>query len=191
MIATANRPLGPMVASGAFRRDLYYRLHVIPLTLPPLRERGEDIDFLIDHFCTRFAGPRRVVVEPAARAYLRRHPWPGNVRELEHVLERAALLAAGPTITLADVALEDGLVPGREAADPRTSVATGEPAEMPAGASLAGLTVHEIERRLIMDTLRRTKDNRSHAAKMLGISVRTLRNKLAEYRAAGGADSAW
>ena len=95
------------------------------------------------------------------------------MRELEHVIERAALLAVGTTITLADVALEEELVAERA----------------PGGASLAGLTVHEVERRLILDTLRRTKNNRSHAAKMLGISVRTLRNKLAEYRASGQPDA--
>ncbi|HEY2388673.1 MAG TPA: sigma-54 dependent transcriptional regulator [Candidatus Binatia bacterium] len=185
VIATTNQALGPLVASGAFRRDLYYRLHVIPLTLPPLRERGEDIDHLIDHFCARFGSACQLVVEPAARAYLRRHPWPGNVRELEHVLERAALLAAGPTITLADVAVEDGLAAqvAWGAAPPSPDGAEAE--TLPTGASLAGLTVHEIERRLIMDTLERTRNNRSNAAKMLGISVRTLRNKLAEYRGTG------
>ena len=178
VIATANRALGPLVASGAFRRDLYYRLHVIPLTVPPLRERAEDVEALIDHFCERFRGGRTLHVEPEARAYLARHAWPGNVRELEHVLERAALLAAGESIGLADVALEDDLTGARppDAADD-------------AAGDFAGLTVHEMERRLILDTLRRTRNNRSHAAKMLGISVRTLRNKLAEYRAKGQSDA--
>ncbi|MBI3768924.1 MAG: sigma-54-dependent Fis family transcriptional regulator [Deltaproteobacteria bacterium] len=171
VIATANRPLGPLVAAAAFRRDLYYRLHVIPLTVPPLRERGEDVEVLIDHFCERFRGGRALTIEPAARVYLRRHAWPGNVRELEHVLERAALLAAGTTIALGDVALEDELTMERPAALSEAG-----------GGDFAGLTVHEMERRLILDTLQRTKNNRSHAAKVLGISVRTLRNKLAEYR---------
>jgi two-component system response regulator FlrC len=167
VIATTNRALGPLVASGAFRRDLYYRLHVIPLTLPPLRERREDIDLLVEHFCARFArGARPPALDPAARDYLQRHPWPGNVRELEHVVERALLLAAGPVITRADLALEEELRP------------------VGGSASLAGLTVHEVERRLILETLQRTNNNRSHAARMLGISVRTLRNKLAEYRVA-------
>jgi DNA-binding NtrC family response regulator len=178
VIATANRPLGPLVACAGFRRDLYYRLHVIPLTLPPLRERPEDIDALIDHFCERFRGGRALAVEPAARAYLRHHAWPGNVRELEHVLERAALLAAGTTIMLSDVALEDDL-----------GVEHGATPVAAAPAGMSGVTVHEMERRLILETLQRTKNNRSHAAKMLGISVRTLRNKLAEYRASGGVDA--
>ena len=94
--------------------------------------------------------------------------WPGNVRELEHVIERAALLATGGVITAADVQIDE------------------EPlAEPQATASLAGLTVHEVEKRLIMETLRRTNNNRSRAAEMLGISVRTQRNKLAEYRTGG------
>ncbi len=170
VIATTNRPLRALVASGAFRRDLYYRLNVIPLTLPPLRSRREDMDALIDHFCRRFAGDRPLTVDAAARAYLKRQPFPGNVRELEHVIERAALLATGGVIGAADVQIDEE--PIAEA--------------VPAG-SLAGLTVHEVERRLIMETLRRTNNNRSRAAEMLGISVRTLRNKLAEYRTGIGA----
>jgi DNA-binding NtrC family response regulator len=170
VIATTNRPLRALVASGAFRRDLYYRLNVIPLTLPPLRTRREDIDALIDHFCRRFAAGQSLSVDAAARAYLKRQPWPGNVRELEHVIERGALLATGGVITAADVQIDEEPL--------------AEPA--PTG-SLAGLTVHEVERRLIMETLRRTNNNRSRAAEMLGISVRTLRNKLAEYRSGGEA----
>jgi len=169
VIATTNRPLRGLVASGAFRRDLYYRLNVIPLTLPPLRARREDIDALIDHFCRRFATDRPLTVDAAARAYLKRQPWPGNVRELEHVIERGALLSTAGIITAADVQIDE------------------EPLSEPAvTASLAGLTVHEVERRLIMETLRRTNNNRSRAAEMLGISVRTLRNKLAEYRTGAG-----
>jgi len=169
VIATTNRPLRALVASGAFRRDLYYRLNVIPLTLPPLRARREDLDALIDHFCRRFAAEKPLTVDAAARAYLKRQPFPGNIRELEHVIERAALLATGGVITAADVQIDE------------------EPLSEPAATgSLAGLTVHEVERRLIMETLRRTNNNRSRAAEMLGISVRTLRNKLAEYRAGVG-----
>ena len=168
VIATTNRPLRALVASGGFRRDLYYRLNVVPLTLPPLRARREDIDALIDHFCRRFANGRALTVEAAARAYLKRQPWPGNVRELEHVIERAALLATAGVITAADVQIDEEPI-----------------AEPAASGSLAGLTVHEVERRLIMETLRRTNNNRSRAAEMRGISVRTLRNKLAEYRTGG------
>jgi DNA-binding NtrC family response regulator len=171
IIATTNRPLRALVASGEFRRDLYYRLNVVPLTLPPLRARREDMDDLIDHFCRRFATDKKLTLDAAARAYLKRQPFPGNVRELEHVIERGALLATGGVITAADVQIDE------------------EPlAEASPTGSLAGLTVHEVERRLIVETLKRTNNNRSRAAEMLGISVRTLRNKLAEYRM-GGVDA--
>jgi two-component system response regulator FlrC len=170
VIATTNRDLREMVAAGSFRRDLYYRLHVVPLTLPPLRERGCDIDLLVDHFCARFGNGKGIGIDAEARARLRLHAWPGNVRELEHVIERAVLLARGSVIRVEDLQLED------------------EPAPAPASDAarcLAGRTVHDVERQLIFETLQRTNNNRSHAARMLGISVRTLRNKLAEYRSSG------
>ena len=170
VIATTNRNLKDMVAAGTFRRDLYYRLHVVPLTLPPLRERGDEIDALLDHFVARFAGGRELSFEPAARARLRAYGWPGNVRELEHVVERAVLLAPGPMIRSIDLQLDEEPV---QAAPSEIAI------------TLAGRTVHEVERQLIFETLERTNNNRSHAARMLGISVRTLRNKLAEYRACG------
>ena len=170
VIATTNRNLKDMVAAGTFRRDLYYRLHVVPLTLPPLRERGDEIDALLDHFVARFAGGRELSFEAAARARLRAYGWPGNVRELEHVVERAVLLAPGPMIRSIDLQLDEEPVPAA-------------PSEI--AITLAGRTVHEVERQLIFETLERTNNNRSHAARMLGISVRTLRNKLAEYRACG------
>jgi DNA-binding NtrC family response regulator len=170
VIATTNRNLKDMVAAGTFRRDLYYRLHVVPLTLPALRERGDEVDALLDHFVARFAAGRDVSFEPAARARLRAYGWPGNVRELEHVVERAVLLAGGPVIRSIDLQLDEEPVPAA-------------PSEI--AITLAGRTVHEVERQLIFETLERTNNNRSHAARMLGISVRTLRNKLAEYRACG------
>ena len=170
VIATTNRNLKDMVAAGTFRRDLYYRLHVVPLTLPALRERGDEIDALLDHFVARFAGGRELAFESAARARLRSYGWPGNVRELEHVVERAVLLASGPVIRATDLQLDEEPAPAA-------------PSEI--AISLAGRTVHEVERQLIFETLERTNNNRSHAARMLGISVRTLRNKLAEYRACG------
>jgi DNA-binding NtrC family response regulator len=171
VVATTNRDLRAMVGAGDFRRDLYYRLHVIPMTLPPLRERPEDLDALIDHFGERFGSGQGVRFDAEARGLLKRHSWPGNVRELEHVVERAVLLAKGPLITASDLQIEDETL----------DAAGGDEA----GGSLAGQTVHEVERRLIFDTLKRTNNNRSHAARMLGISVRTLRNKLAEYRGTG------
>jgi two-component system response regulator FlrC len=167
VVATTNRRLRALVDAGRFREDLYYRLTVIPLALPPLRERPGDVELLAEHFLARFAAGRTLALSSAARTALRARRWPGNVRELENTIERAALLARGPELTAED--LED-----RDAAPVRGD-----------GPSLAGLTVRDVERRLIVDTLARTRNNRTQAARLLGISIRTLRNKLAEYRQRG------
>jgi two-component system response regulator FlrC len=167
VVATTNRRLHDLVARGRFREDLYYRLTVIPIVLPPLRERRGDVDLLAEHFLRRLGGGRAKTLGPEARAVLASRAWPGNVRQLENALERAVLLARGPQLTPQD--LED-----RDAAPARLGLD-----------SLAGLTVREVERRLIFDTLKRTHNNRTQAARLLGISIRTLRNKLAEYRSRG------
>ena len=167
VVATTNRRLRELVDRGKFREDLFYRLMVVPVVLPPLRERPGDVELLAEHFVRRFAGPRRLELSAEARAALRERRWPGNVRELEHALERAALLARGPALRAEDLREPDGAAPG---------VQLG---------ALAGCTVAEVERRLILETLQRTRNNRTHAAKLLGISIRTLRNKLAEYRQQG------
>jgi two-component system response regulator FlrC len=167
IVATTNRRLRELVDRGHFREDLYYRLMVVPFVVPPLRERRGDVEVLAEHFLRRFAAGRPLVLSPAAREWLRTRAWPGNIRELEHTLERAALLARGTTIEPTD--LED-----RDPLPPRLALG-----------SLAGLTLREMERRLILDTLKRTNDNRTHAARLLGISIRTLRNKLSEYRQRG------
>ncbi len=164
VVATTNRRLRALVDGGRFREDLFYRLNVVPLVIPPLCERPGDVALLAEHFLRRHAGVR---LDDAARRWLETQPWPGNVRELEHALERAALLARDGVITVQDLA-------DREAAPPRLAIG-----------GMAGLTVREMERRLIVDTLARTRNNRTQAAKLLGISIRTLRNKLAEYRARG------
>jgi DNA-binding NtrC family response regulator len=173
IIAASKKDLKPLVESGTFREDLYYRLEVVTITLPPLRDRIEDIPLLSQYFVDRYGRTREKAVtglSPEALGLLTRYAWPGNVRELEHVIERAVLLARGSVIRVEDLQLED------------------EPAPAPASDAarcLAGRTVHEVERQLIFETLQRTNNNRSHAARMLGISVRTLRNKLAEYRSSG------
>jgi two-component system response regulator FlrC len=168
VVATTNRRLRERVAAGRFREDLFYRLNVVPLVIPPLRERAGDAVLLAEHFLGRFAGREALRLDAAAREWLEARPWPGNVRELEHALERAALLARDGVIRVED--LDD-----RDTVPPPRLVLGG----------FAGLTVREMERRLIVETLRRTRNNRTQAAKLLGISIRTLRNKLAEYRSRG------
>ncbi|HXJ35865.1 MAG TPA: sigma-54 dependent transcriptional regulator [Candidatus Eisenbacteria bacterium] len=167
VVATTNRRLRDLVDAGRFREDLFYRLNVLPFVVPPLRERTGDVELLAEHFLQRYANGTVRALDASAREALRSRRWPGNVRELEHALERASLLAQSGVITAAD--LED-----RDGGTPRLALGT-----------LAGLTVREMERRLIVETLKRTKNNRTQAARMLGISIRTLRNKLAEYRSRG------
>lgn len=166
VVATTSRRLRDLVDAGGFREDLFRRLSVVTLVVPPLRARPGDVAALAEHLLARLgAGPLRL--DDAARSWLETRPWPGNVCELERALERAAVLARDGVLTAAD--LDD-----RDAVPPRLGIG-----------AFAGLTVREMERRLIVDTLRRTRNNRTQAAKQLGISIRTLRNKLAEYRARG------
>ncbi|GEO81474.1 sigma-54-dependent transcriptional regulator FlbD [Pararhodospirillum oryzae] len=195
ILATSNRDMDAMVRQGAFREDLYFRLNVITLALPPLRQRPEDIDLLADHFARKFAeanGMPRRPLAGTARALLRTHSWRGNVRELENTLHRAVLLASGPEIG-ADAILLTGRNPS--VAPPGATSVASEPAGTPSpGAAsagnplvgpLVGRTVSEVERDLILDTLRHTLGNRTHAATILGISIRTLRNKLKQYAEEG------
>lgn len=175
VIATTNRDLARMVQEGNFRKDLYYRLRIIPLTLPPLHSRRQDIAFLTDHFIKKHAPKNEPLPRFNAEAIQRMQQWqwPGNVRELENTVERALLirsgLVMGPELLLLDEEINNG--PTQEQAE------------------LVGLTVKELEERLIVQTLKHVNENRTHAAEMLGISIRTLRNKLREYRE-GGEDPA-
>ncbi len=176
LIATSNRDMEEAVAEGRFREDLYFRLNVLTLQLPPLRERPADIGPLAAFFARRYAaanGRPSLALEPAALRRLETHPWRGNVRELENCLHRAVLLARGETITAADIVLG-----GKAETAARAAATTTGPAAV--GRSLA-----EVERDLIIDTLRHTHGNRTHAATVLGISIRTLRNKLRAYGDAG------
>ena len=167
IVATTTRRLRPLVDAGRLRGDLFDCLSGTAVVVPSLRERRGDIELLAAHVLERLETGRTLRLDGSAQELLAARPWPGNVRELVHVLERAAILAQGAVITAAD--LEDG---------------DASPLRLGLG-SLAGLTVREVERRLIVDTLERTRNNRTQAAKLLGISIRTLRNKLAEYRARG------
>ncbi|MCS6878113.1 MAG: sigma-54 dependent transcriptional regulator [Geminicoccaceae bacterium] len=174
LIATSNRDLERAVAEGSFREDLYFRLNVLAIHLPPLRERPRDIVALAKHFAARFARlnglPERPLDE-AAIARLLAHPWRGNIRELENCIHRAVLLARGPAIGPEAIVLAP---PGAR-----------PPAAPSATPGLVGRTLAEVERDLIVDTLRHTGGNRTHAATILGISIRTLRNKLKQYQEEG------
>ena len=184
IIATSNRDLAEAVRAGTFREDLLYRLNVVNLKLPPLRERPTDIIELASHFVERYARengvPRRQISEEARRMLLA-NPWPGNVRELENTMHRAVLLAMGEEIDVDAIRMPDGSPIARVASpDARLAADVAATAEAISRA-LVGRTVADVERELILDTLDHCLGNRTHAAKILGISIRTLRNKLNQY----------
>jgi DNA-binding NtrC family response regulator len=175
VIATTNRDLRAEVLSGRFRADLFYRLNVLPIRVPPLRERLEDLPALAQHFAVRVAGElQRVppVFTRAALEKLRLYEWPGNVRELAHVIERAVIFAADGPIDAGDLVLGDE---ERLERPPSETLAHRAPRD---GIVLPTLDVVEAEERLIAEALARTGGNRTQAARLLGVSVRTLRNKL-------------
>jgi DNA-binding NtrC family response regulator len=183
VIATTNRNLEERVAEGAFRQDLFYRLNVIPLRLPPLRERGDDVLELAHFFLRRFGAEYGVPpagLSPEAEVWLRQHPFPGNVRELQNLMERAVLLAAGKTIRVGHFLMDDTVLDsqGPELASPELS-------PQPETSDEEIIPLEEMERRLILKSLHTTGGNRTKASELLGISVRTLRNKLNEYRQKG------
>jgi two-component system response regulator FlrC len=175
VIATTNRDLQSLVRSESFREDLYYRLNVVRLVIPPLRERREDIPLLVDFFCRRHGkdmGRADIRVSKDALEKLIRHDWPGNVRELENMIQRAVTLCGGSAINSEELLISESPVPLP------VSSQGARPAEL--GFS-AGVTMREMERQLICRTLEDTGGNRTRAAKCLGISLRTLRNKLNEF----------
>jgi DNA-binding NtrC family response regulator len=168
VIAISNRDLADQVRKGQLREDLYYRINVVPLHLPPLRERHEDIPLLIDHFLQRYSAlyqRQAIDIDTATMDRLAACFWKGNIRELENYIERAVLMGTLP--------------PPPDGAD------LAQPGTTPVPTTLAirpGLSVKAVEEVLIKQTLHEVNDHRERAAKMLGISVRTLRNKLNEYR---------
>jgi two-component system response regulator FlrC len=167
VMATTNQDIEECVKSGRFRADLYYRLNVVPIKIPPLRNRRDDIPLLVDHFIEKYneIDGRRVegITEDALRT-LEKMEWPGNVRELENVIERAVLLCKGSQIDVGDLFCMDEPPVVEEPSIPFTG------------------SLKEMERKMIFQALGKTDGNRTHAADILGISVRTLRNKLNEYR---------
>ena len=171
VIAISNVDLKTAVGEGKFRKDLYYRINVIPLRLPPLNERKDDIELLASHFLEKFSRANHKDISglnKAAIKMLRGHEWKGNVRELENVIERAVLIAEGSQILSEHLLLDSSAE-----SSPSSDHLEFKP----------GCTVRQMEKRLIFKTLKEVEDNRTQAAELLGISIRTLRNKLHEYKA--------
>jgi DNA-binding NtrC family response regulator len=174
IVCSTNRNLQDEVKKGNFREDLYYRLNVIPLEVPPLRERMADIEALAHHFIAKYNKDNGFTVtglKPEALSRLKAHGWPGNVRELENVIQRAVVFAKNGEIAVEHLRL-DGARP----------VPGSAPAAADGAGLVPGMSVAEAERILIIKTLEACGDNRTKAAEMLNISIRTLRNKLHEYK---------
>ncbi|KIX12070.1 sigma-54-dependent transcriptional regulator [Dethiosulfatarculus sandiegensis] len=167
VIAATNRDLPKAVAQGEFREDLYYRLNVVNLHMPPLRQRGEDVLILADRFLKEFNKKNNRELKgfsPEARSRLQSYSWPGNVRELLNAVERSVIMSRGPMVEITDLPL-----------------ALQQEANKPEGQIRPGLTIREMERALIVRTLEATGQNRTHAAELLGITRKTLQNKIKEY----------
>ncbi len=192
ILATSNRNLADAVKEGIFREDLLYRLNVVNLRIPPLRERKLDAVELANYFVEKYAAANGLPgkqLSDEARECIQAHDWPGNVRELENAMHRAVLLSVGDVIDAEAIRSPDGLEPVAASTHP---MPTGNPvvdaATQSASAlntSLVGRTVADVEQDLILDTLSHCLGNRTHAANILGISIRTLRNKLKAYSEAG------
>ena len=175
ILATTNRDLMAEVSRGSFREDLFFRLNVVSLRVPPLRDRPGDIAALAEHFAHRFAEVNGLPyrrLSRSAQARLLSHGWRGNVRELENILHRAVLLATGDEIAADAIELGDGPAPEATAKPGLTG-------------GLVGRRMDEVEQDLILQTLDHTLGNRTHAAVLLGISIRALRNKLRDYATQG------
>lgn len=179
ILATTNRDMATEVAAGRFREDLYFRLNVVGLRLPSLRERPGDIPALAAHYAAHYAQVNGLPARPVSRTALLRlagHGWRGNVRELENAMHRAVLLATGDEIGPEAIELSGPSAP---------SVAASASTVNGSVAGLVGRTMDEVERELIIETLGHTLGNRTHAATILGISIRALRNKLRDYAQSG------
>ncbi len=187
LVATSNRDLEDSVKKGDFREDLYFRLNVFNLRMPSLRERPGDIVPLAEHFVRKYAEANGVPpkpLSPAAIDLLKGHHWKGNVRELENTMHRAVLLASGAAIEADNIMLTGAKAEPTAVVPPAATAQAGRAATGDR-APMVGRTVADVERDLIIDTLQHCLGNRTHAANILGISIRTLRNKLKQYSQEG------
>jgi DNA-binding NtrC family response regulator len=164
VVAATNVDLRAALEQGTFREDLYYRLNVVPIDIPPLRERKDDIPYLVEHFAKKYNGE----ISDGALDRLMSYHWPGNVRELENVIERSILLARGPRVEAEDIKIETGA--GRA----RTTVSAAD------GFLPEGMTLDEYEQSIIKEGLKRANGNKSQAARLLGLSRNALRYRLAQ-----------
>jgi len=173
IVSTSNRNMAEAIEEKVFREDLYYRLNVVPINLPPLRDRRDDImplaEYFLEKFCIENHKPAKIFDERANRKILD-YPWPGNIRELANIVERAVVMDYDQTIAAEHLVLN-----------------TCEPASEGTSHSglPEGLDLQELEKRYILKTLQEQEANRTRTAELLGISIRTLRNKLNEYRQSG------
>jgi len=169
VIAATNRDLESAMREGTFRQDLYYRLNVVPIIIPPLRERTDDIPALIEHFLAKFSkGERRFDVSRPAYDALMTYPWPGNVRELENAIEHSTVMAEGDSIVLEDLPLS------------LRQFASGE-RETGGALEIGHMTLNEIEKQCLMDAMKRANGNHTRAARLLGITRRTLGYRLKKH----------
>jgi two-component system response regulator AtoC len=175
LISTSNREMREAIENKIFREDLYYRLNVVPIHLPPLRERREDImplaGYFLERLCIENHKKKKKFSERAHRKLMDYH-WPGNIRELANIIERAVVLDIGTVID------DDQLFLEATNLSEELQSSVEDNAQFP-----SGLSLREMERQLILKTLKEQNENRTRTAEVLGISIRTLRNKLHEYRA--------
>lgn len=185
LLATSNRNLEEEVRNGSFREDLYFRLNVVNIEMPPLRNRPRDIAALAEHFAAKYATANGVptpALDSEAIALLQGHHWRGNVRELENTMHRSVLMARDGRITTDSILLTGTRLAPASGASEELPESESSRTLLPVGArDLVGRTVADVERDLILDTLEHCLGNRTHAANILGISIRTLRNKLKQY----------